>query len=487
MKRIISVILSFALAAMIVTPVFADTKITADEVKELMEKAMLLSRQDYCEELLNATFRSEDNILEKVYLRDIVNPEKTYVWYNATQITTEDDEGKAIMIDLSHSIIIDDKKHFTDNSDEPAIIAISHGEVNAREHFPLMYTDFEKVADMLNTYGLTDITGIEFDAPGLKVTAGGTEYIVDEFRYRRLSDMEEHQKIANEEADARAEEMLEKKKSLTPADMLEWYNYDKSLLSSDKSYMKTNILSSYKNCGEVFSDLGSDSFLKEAAAMLCGRGILSGYEDGTFRPENELTRAEAAAVLNKLVKGDYTAKAFADTKDHWAAAYISRLAGAGVINGYGDGLFHPDDTLTFEQTAILMFAIMGYYAEDIAFYSSRYDTHNTNYMLIMMENGLFDGIPSFTAESHVTRADFAKMTANALDMPLCTAFSPLLGTENPLFSHIQNIRFVKYLDGEEIKHGVLRLSRTAYDKWKDEFSDWYYKTYESIIEDDRAW
>lgn len=79
-------------------------------------------------------------------------------------------------------------------------------------------------------------------------------------------------------------------------------------------------------------------------------GVMTGYEDGSIRPYNTITRAEFAAMLCRL-KGLSADKpcSFDDSEQHWASKYIKSCVDIGAINGVGDNLFAPEDNITMEQ------------------------------------------------------------------------------------------------------------------------------------------
>ncbi|MEQ8200337.1 MAG: S-layer homology domain-containing protein [Syntrophomonadaceae bacterium] len=88
---------------------------------------------------------------------------------------------------------------------------------------------------------------------------------------------------------------------------------------------------------------------------LVAKGAVSGNPDGTFLPEKKISRAEFASMLVnafKLQPGQ--GKVFADTENHWARAAISTAFANGIIGGYSDTRFGPDDTITREQMAVMI-------------------------------------------------------------------------------------------------------------------------------------
>lgn len=84
-------------------------------------------------------------------------------------------------------------------------------------------------------------------------------------------------------------------------------------------------------------------------------GVVSGYSDGTIRPNTDITRAEFVTILSKLFNVHGTqSTAFVDTGDHWAKAAIEQFAAAGVISGYGAGEFKPNRVISREEMVVIV-------------------------------------------------------------------------------------------------------------------------------------
>ena len=111
---------------------------------------------------------------------------------------------------------------------------------------------------------------------------------------------------------------------------------------------------------------------KEAVDVLTAIGVINGNADGTFNPEGSFTRAEAATLLTYLILGKTVADAlptgatkFTDVPaSFWGAKYIQYCANEGIIAGYGDGKFGPNDTLTSTQWALMLLGALGYNAKN---------------------------------------------------------------------------------------------------------------------------
>lgn len=124
------------------------------------------------------------------------------------------------------------------------------------------------------------------------------------------------------------------------------------------------------NLFHVFAVVPEDIYgtkYESAVKELTLLGVLNGYEDGTFRPENSLTRAEFSAVLVRALGVESVApsmkaeQAFADVApEHWAAGCINLASSLGIISGYGDGQFGPDDRVTGEQAVKMLICAIGY-------------------------------------------------------------------------------------------------------------------------------
>ena len=104
-----------------------------------------------------------------------------------------------------------------------------------------------------------------------------------------------------------------------------------------------------------FSDVKSKSWYNNAISTLTQAGILKGYEDGTVRPNGYITRAEFATIAIRFFSGVYEGEdLFPDIKDHWARDYINNAADKGLVKGYEDGTFGPDRYITRAEAVTLV-------------------------------------------------------------------------------------------------------------------------------------
>ena len=104
-----------------------------------------------------------------------------------------------------------------------------------------------------------------------------------------------------------------------------------------------------------FTDVSNDAWYCSAVSTLSAMGIISGYPDATFRPNASITRAEFAAIATRFdVNGDKTPASFNDIADHWAKDEIAVAANNGWVNGYEDGSFRPQNKITRAETMSLV-------------------------------------------------------------------------------------------------------------------------------------
>ena len=108
-----------------------------------------------------------------------------------------------------------------------------------------------------------------------------------------------------------------------------------------------------------YSDVAATSWYNTAVSTLSSMGIITGYPDGTFRPNAAITRAEFAAIAARFDNdGDKTAAKFSDIATHWAKDEISIAYNNGWITGYPDGTFDPQRDITRAETITLVNRIL---------------------------------------------------------------------------------------------------------------------------------
>lgn len=143
-------------------------------------------------------------------------------------------------------------------------------------------------------------------------------------------------------------------------------DYDNSKVSGETTHFtKFAVIAASKEGAPVpvipegISDI-SGNWAEANIKALIELGAIAGYPDNTFKPDNTITRAEFATVLVKAFQLEAkTGKVFSDTADHWAKDSIATANAHGIINGYSDTQFGPDDKVTREQMAVMIAQVAG--------------------------------------------------------------------------------------------------------------------------------
>ena len=112
----------------------------------------------------------------------------------------------------------------------------------------------------------------------------------------------------------------------------------------------------------AYSDVAAGSWYNIAVSTLSNMGILGGYEDGTFRPNASITRAEFAKIAVSFFDWAdvYAVNSFVDVRDSaWYANYVAVAAEIGLIEGYGGNVFRPDATITRAEACTIINRTLG--------------------------------------------------------------------------------------------------------------------------------
>lgn len=163
----------------------------------------------------------------------------------------------------------------------------------------------------------------------------------------------------------------------------------------------------------------TNHWAKASIDALIAKGLLTGYSDGTFRPNSGLTRAEAIKVIATYMGLEGQASSFTDVSGaHWANKFIGAAAGSGLMNGYSDGSFRPDKKISRGELAALItraFKLTGTGNTSFAdvnrnvWYYASIDALASNKII----TGYADS--TFKPEKDITRAEFATMVSRLLE------------------------------------------------------------------------
>lgn len=167
----------------------------------------------------------------------------------------------------------------------------------------------------------------------------------------------------------------------------------------------------------TFSDLeGYGSNYVEAITNLSERKVINGYPDGTYKPDNNVTRAEVIKIIVsafdiKLKEGSNVSFAFDDVKGKWCEEFVKIGASNGLLKGYEDGTFRPDNNVTYGELSAIVCRVLGF--DEVSKDSSDWAKL---YMDYLEERGIFDNISTndFISINKARRDNVALVAYNAV-------------------------------------------------------------------------
>lgn len=163
-----------------------------------------------------------------------------------------------------------------------------------------------------------------------------------------------------------------------------------------------------------YSDVPSTYSYSNEVQFLSDIEVITGYPDGTFQPEGIITRAEAAAVVFRALAGKESAAenyqgatVFSDVSAaHWACGYVNFCTEMGIINGYPDGTFRPDQTITYAEYVTMLARALGLdMGKDLSY--------PYGYIAEATVEGINYGV-DLAAQADCPRGAVAKLTYNAI-------------------------------------------------------------------------
>ena len=165
-----------------------------------------------------------------------------------------------------------------------------------------------------------------------------------------------------------------------------------------------------------FTDVTEENDAYTAVQTLSSLEILNGYDDGSFKPEGNITRAEFCAVvcralgLESQANGSKGTTIFSDVPaDHWASGYINLAAAQKIVNGMGDGTFAPESNVTYEQAVKMLVVALGY--EPMAASKGGWPA---GYLVVANQYGMTKNVKGVAQDGAATRGTVAQLVYNAL-------------------------------------------------------------------------
>ena len=185
----------------------------------------------------------------------------------------------------------------------------------------------------------------------------------------------------------------------------------------------------------------------ESVAVLNGMGVFKGYEDGSFKPEGNITRAEVATIIYRIYTADVakndksglyaTYNKFSDMAGAgWAQGYIGYCANASLVKGYPDGTFKPSGKVTGYEVLAMILRAVGY-DKNNEFTGADWAL---NVAQIAQKNGILDNVKGVDLNAPATREVVAELLFRAINVPM-VSYTAAFGYQNVGLSTDKNTVF----------------------------------------------
>ncbi|MBY0221790.1 S-layer homology domain-containing protein [Sporosarcina aquimarina] len=244
---------------------------------------------------------------------------------------------------------------------------------------------------------------------------------------------------------------------------------------------------------QVFSDVPPSKHFAEAVNELAARNIIGGYPDGTFKPGNSITRGQAAAIIAKMIGLDTSNVKGQKFKDvpasHGFYKAIVKMAEEGIIGGYPDGSFKPNEPIKRKNMAAILVKAFDLPRSADVKNPFKGEVGITNDVLVIYKLGITSGTSptTFSPNASITRGQAAKMlaateqvmmksavTVKAGDLGWDTIESVIAGEINPGVFRAVEVKGKKDGTQDEVqlfpikegKSGIAIAGRKADNEWE---------------------
>lgn len=175
-----------------------------------------------------------------------------------------------------------------------------------------------------------------------------------------------------------------------------------------------------------FSDVPSDYTYYSAITNLAAEGIINGFEDGTFKPEEPVTRAQFTKIIcyalnvGDIKYSEADRAKFPDVEStgeeaHWAIDNITTAKNSGIINGYDDGTFKPENSVLYEQAVKMAVCALGYTEDRAERAGGTSGAYPQGYLNLASKAKLLDKITGAKLGEPFGRGQVAQLIYNMLN------------------------------------------------------------------------
>ena len=228
----------------------------------------------------------------------------------------------------------------------------------------------------------------------------------------------------------------------------------------------------FKDADKVSADYS------EAVAVLNGMGVFKGYEDGSFQPQGNITRAEVAAIVYRVYTADVkdakaslyaTYNKFSDMAGAgWAQGYIGYCANAALVKGYPNGTFQPSGKVTGYEVLAMILRAIGY-DQNNEFTGADWALHVAQ---TAQQAGVLKNVKGVDLNAPATRELVAELLFRAIAVAPMVTYTAAFGYQTVSFNTKKDNKFFK--ENETLGHKNFLLdSDDAEDIWGRPTTKWF--------------
>ena len=228
----------------------------------------------------------------------------------------------------------------------------------------------------------------------------------------------------------------------------------------------------FKDADKVSADYS------EAVAVLNGMGVFKGYEDGSFQPQGNITRAEVAAIVYRVYTADVkdakasmyaTYNKFSDMAGAgWAQGYIGYCANAALVKGYPNGTFQPSGKVTGYEVLAMILRAIGY-DQNNEFTGADWALHVAQ---TAQQAGVLKNVKGVDLNAPATRELVAELLFRAIAVAPMVTYTAAFGYQTVSFDTKKDNKFFK--ENETLGHKNFLLdSDDAEDIWGRPTTKWF--------------
>ena len=202
----------------------------------------------------------------------------------------------------------------------------------------------------------------------------------------------------------------------------------------------------------AYTDVTAGTKVAEAVGILSNLNIFTGFEDGTFKPNDTVTRAQMAAIICRTLGYEDQAVASTGTTNfydvaasHWASGYINVAESLQIVNGYGNGAFGPEDQVTYEQAIKMIVVALGYELD-----AQAKGGWSTGYLAVAAREGITKNSNGVVG-TPAARGTIAVLVYNSLEVPLMDQDTWTPSGKEDEFAKLQETILSRYLDVTKIE------------------------------------